>query len=152
MGRRTATHMEITSVVELEVENPRASFFVGRTGANRNSFVDVYGALAPLPGGHQVKILSWKRYDRFRQCLLESEALEACRMSLERAGFSSDLDRRYGIGPGKMFVRPEQAWSVLLMLYRRYRQRPLRRSDVIVSREFEDTVKDLVHANAPRPQ
>jgi hypothetical protein len=140
-----------TVVIELELEDPSGTFFIGPADASTHAFIEVHGALAPLRDSDTVKIMSWKRHNQFRQVLLESAELESCRKALERAGYAPDLDS-YGLGPGKMFVRVDQARAVLFALWHRCRSRPLRKSDVIVSSEFELTVQAMVRACAPRGQ
>ena len=133
---------EIVAVVEMDLEDVNCGIFAATAGDSEgHSYVAVYGALTPPLRNDQVKLLTFSRFDRFREALLEGEELRACRQSLESAGYSSDLAAN-GLGPGKLFVPAHIAWQSLVALS--LRPRRTRCSDVVVSHQFEPLVMDAV--------
>jgi len=152
----------LTHVFEIELQDHNARFYATSSrDAPSRAFVEVKGVNAHVRNPERrdyVKVLSWPHHYRFRQILLERPELQDCRDLLARHGFHSDVTRclsgtgwSRGLGPGKMFVRPDQARDALLDLHRWQRDnRRLRKSDVIVSREYESLVRDLVRNFGPR--
>jgi len=96
--------------------------------------------------GYLVKILSFKRFDHFRQALLECPDLDLCRKAMATCGVSADL-AEHGLGPDKMFVHADQAWAVLQQLAERGHM--TRCSDVVVSWEYELLVRELIRHHSP---
>lgn len=133
-----------TQVFEIELHDMSSSLYVS-TGSTP---VEVYGATFPKLGNNQVKIISFNRFDCFRELLLEGEELESCRRALTGRGFSPDLGI-YELGSGKMFVQAGLAESVLAALA--LRTGPgLKCTDVVVSSEFEPIVKLAVRQATTR--
>ena len=114
-----------------------------------------YGALTPRLSEDTVKVYTLNRFDKLREQLLYNAELVACRRSLEAAGFASDLTV-HGLGPGNMFVRPEIAWSTILALQTYSQRRTHGRivglgcRSIVISREFDPTVRELIRACGPR--
>jgi hypothetical protein len=100
-----------------------------------------------------VEIVSFQRFDRFRQILLESEdsELRAARDALVEAGFDMNL-ASYGLGPGKLLVRVDLAGCVLdaLRQLSLAHHRYLKASDVVVSRGLKPALLAVVRRHAPR--
>lgn len=139
-----------TEVVQLELGNAHDTMFIGEPGLDMQAYVEVLGAIGPsrmTQTGCTVKILSYMRFDNFRQALLECPELALCRNAMATAGVSADL-AEHGLGPGKMFVHADQAWAVLQQLVQRGQM--TRCSDVIVSWEYELLVRDLIRHHSPR--
>eukprot|EP00928_Gymnodinium_smaydae_P025783 TRINITY_DN20438_c0_g1_i1.p1 TRINITY_DN20438_c0_g1~~TRINITY_DN20438_c0_g1_i1.p1 ORF type:complete len:610 (+),score=86.12 TRINITY_DN20438_c0_g1_i1:59-1888(+) len=136
-------------VVEIELDDPRSTLFV----SNGGNFVEVYGASSPrLRGDAEVKILTFRRHDRFKEALLQSEELQAVRRALESAGLDANLET-HGLGLGKMLVPPHLAWPTLLALYTRSREQQATAHrvgihEVVVSRETEGAVREAIQAHA----
>jgi len=127
-------------VTEIEFEDPTATMLVA-DGEDSEQFhyVEVFGELTPPSGDDYVKILHFKRYDGFRDVLLESAELRLCREQLEQAGFDANLR------PGTMFVGPHLASRVMTALqHRRAAGGEVKASSVVVSRAYEHTVLDCV--------
>jgi hypothetical protein len=135
--------------LELQLVDACGSFYVGGPGVAPEAFLEVCGSLAPLSSA--VDILHFSRFDRFREILLESPELGACRRDLEQAGFDIDLGSLQ-LGDGKLLVRADLAWRVVMALRQRQRQRgdTLRLTDVVVSQEFKSTVLEEIRKRAPR--
>lgn len=136
-----------TDVHQVELENLRDTFFVGEPGFADSAFVEVYGEAAASRSSRQVKILTFMRFDRFREALLQSPELEPCRRMMLAEGVHADLSE-HGLGPGKAFVRADLACLVVQQIMDR--GRTLRSSEVIVSPDFELLVLDLIQCYAPR--
>ena len=104
------------------------------------------------PAG-EVEVLSFMRFDRFREILLESEdtELRAARVALEEAGFTADLGS-YGLGPGILLVRSDLAKRVLgALCWRNFSNGTfLRNTDVVVTPELKPVVLAAVRRSAPR--
>ena len=82
--------------------------------------------------------------DGFHEAMLRSPELCACRDDLARIGFSTDLSTHAVLGTGKMLVLQHQAHATLLALYSLSRwNRPLRKSDIVVSTELEHVVRAM---------
>jgi len=139
-----------TAAMEVQLVDTRGSFLVARSNSESHSFVEVCGALAPLDGT-SVSILRFQRFDGFRDIITENPELAACREQLEQSGYSVDL-ASMGLGPAKLFVRPELAWRVVhaLALLCRERSMPLRSTEVIVNQEFKPIVLEAVRLRSPR--
>jgi len=133
-----------TAVVQIELEDSRSSFFAVSSGEGQ-AFIEVYGSLAPI--SDQVKILSFYRCDGFFEIFLESEDLRACRDALTRNGLSMDLGV-CNLGPGKLVVSANVAPRVVEAL--KLRGRVLNSSQIVVSRDMEPVVLELVRRHARR--
>lgn len=129
-----------TSVTEIELEDSSATMLVAEgEGLEQCHFVEVFGELTPPSGEDYVKILHFKRYDGFREKLLESPELRLCREQLQRAGFDANLR------PGSMFVGPHLAGRVMTALQqRRSNGGEIKASTIIVSRTYEYQVLDCI--------
>lgn len=144
-----SVHMEVMEIeaIQIELEQDLHTILIGEPGVNNDCCVEVYGEVASAPLGSTLKIFSFVRFDRFREALLESPELEPCRSKLRAIGAHADLSE-HALGPGQMFVAATQAWGVIQQLVERGQE--LRSSDVVVSREYELLVLDLVRHYAPR--
>lgn len=132
-----------TSVFEIELRHSSSTMYIS-TGSTP---VETFGATLPKLKHSQVKILSFNRYDKFRESLFENEELEACRQAICQAGFNIDLSV-YELGPGKMLVRANLVESVLQALHSR--PKLLGRNCVVVSSELEPIVKLAAQNGAGR--
>jgi len=126
-----------TKVTEIELDDPRSTMCV----SSEQIFVEVYGELTPPHRDEAVRLLRFNRFERFRETLLESPELRACRDDLQRNGLSADMNE-YELGAGKLFVQPSLAASIIDALRREGIQ--LRAGDVVVSSAFEGVVRELV--------
>ena len=99
----------------------------------------------------KVSILQYKRFDKFRETLLESPELETCREALRKVGLSASLSV-VGLGPGKLFVRSDLGRPVIRALRAHVLRigRSLRNTDVVVSGEYRALVMGLIEHKAPR--
>jgi len=131
-------------VVEIELEDAHSSFFAIALGEGQ-AFIEVYGCLAPVSG--HVSIWSFIRCDNFRELFLESAETQACRDSLAREGLSMDLGQ-FDLGPGKLVVSASIGTQVVEAL--KLRGKVLNSGQVVVSREFEPVVLELVKNHAQR--
>ena len=94
-------------MIELELEESRDSFFVGLGSAHPQTFIDVYGALAPLHRNDTVKYLSWKRFDGFRRAMCGCSSCSAVCTSINLKGGRTVGPRPFGDACGKgMHVAP----------------------------------------------
>lgn len=147
---RTEPQVLDLAVVEIRLVNTRSSFFMGMSGMDDRSFVEVCGALAPLQGS-TVELLHFKRCDSFHKIICQNEELAACREELEEAGYPTDL-ALLGLGNGKLLVRAglaERAIAALRLRCRATRQ-TLTSSDLVVSQELKPVVLEQIHLRAPR--
>ncbi len=140
-----------TAVVEVELRDVRASFFIGGAEAVGGHVFEVYGALAPL-GGSVIWLVRFDRFDRFRDIFLENPELALVRTRLQEAGYSVDLGSVTNLGPAKLLVRPALVPRVLRALQLRSRTsgEKLRLWDVIVADELKFTVLEEVWRLSPR--
>jgi len=140
------TILEIEAI-QIELQHESDAMFVGMAGVDAETCVEVFGEAPPASTRSGLKVLSFKRFDNFRTALLESPELEPCRLRMAAVGVCADLSE-HGLGPGKLFVAAEHARPVVQALIDR--GEVLRSSNVIVSREYELLVLDLVQHYAPR--
>ena len=136
--------------MEVTLEDTQASFFVGDAETSHDAFVEVFGAFAALKESN-VEIVSFQRFDRFRQIIGESEDLLSCREELDKCGFGVDLGV-HKLGPAKLLVRANLAWTVIVSLreYCKNTKTTLLASDVVVSKEFKPALLEAVEQHAPR--
>lgn len=135
------------AVIEIDLDDPRGTMFVAnqQTTSTRSLFIEVFGKKG------QVQILSFRRFDRLRESLLECDALQTCRTELLKQRVCADL-AEHDLGPGKLFVEPELAWPAVVALQKRARQlgKSMMQSEVVVSGHFEDIVLKAVNQGATR--
>merc|ERR1712048_1428620 len=135
-----------TDIVEVQLVDSRGSFFIGGPGTAPEFFIEVCGALAAVHDD-EVVLLRFRRFDRFRQIIVQNPELALCRDQLETLGFSSDL-ANYGFKYGNLLVQPDLAWQTINALF--WGRFELRSSDIVVSQELKAIVLEEVLKHAPR--
>jgi hypothetical protein len=140
---------EPQSVIEIQLDDSRGTMFVADNSfASQSLFVEVFGKES---ASDSVQILKFRRFDRFREALLESDALEECRADLRKQGISADLTA-HALGPGKLFVAPELALPAIISLHKLVEQRgkDMMQSEVVVSGDFVELVKREIQRRGQR--
>jgi len=148
---------EETECFQVEFESAESCVFVAMADALYlapppcDMRLEVYGELCPRSEKSNVKILMFKfsNFNKFEKWLLrddESDKLCKCRCDLENEGYFADL-AKHDLGPGKMFVDPWMARFVIHELEEREKRtgRKLTPRDVVVSKEFERVVLEVIH-------
>jgi hypothetical protein len=145
--RQVETSFKNTAVVEVSFEDIEQVAYVFMGAGNSTLPLAVYGSCAvPI-----VKILKFKRHDKFADLFFGSDDLAPCRATLETAGLSMDLSKM-NLGLRKLVVSdPELArQTVDALRLRQIQGKPdLRIYDVVVSADWEEAVLFRVLSSNP---
>merc|ERR1712216_214630 len=75
-------HTRPERVIKIELDNSRSTIFVGAPNASRHVFIEVFGAA--WNDKRSIQILAFRRFNQFREALLESHELELCRANMQK--------------------------------------------------------------------
>lgn len=97
-------------------------------------------------------IVSFQRFDRFREIISQNVELQTCHKALQVEGFDMDVGSD-GLDNRRLFVHPYSAGMVIQALERRKMSpgyKSLRRSDVVVSQDLKPILIQCIKRLAPR--
>lgn len=138
------------SVIEIELTSTLATMFIASPlTSSKHVFLEVFGAA--WTDESSISILRFRRFNGFREALLDGDLLKPCREALSQVSVKTDLVS-HGLGPGKLLVKQDQAWPAIYALTRlvKKRGRPLMQSEVVLTHCLEPLVMEAIEQASKR--